>query len=75
MVHNHKKVFVFSALLDNVTTILLDSSVTTDFCKVLDLEPVPLATAEVMFPNIGGAVTKLVIRQISLLVHNYPVKV
>ena len=49
----------FSALLDNVTTILLIVPVTIQICKVLDLEPVPLIIAEVMFSNIGGAATQI----------------
>ena len=50
---------VFSALLDNVTTILLIVPVTIQICKVLDLEPIPLIIAEVMFSNIGGAATQI----------------
>ena len=50
---------VFSALLDNVTTILLIVPVTIQICKVLDLQPVPLIIAEVMFSNIGGAATQI----------------
>ena len=49
----------FSALLDNVTTILLIVPVTIQICKVLDLEPVPLIIAEVMFSNIWGAATQI----------------
>ena len=33
--------------------------VTIQICKVLDLEPVPLIIAEVMFSNIGGAATQI----------------
>lgn len=50
---------VFSAFLDNVTTILLIVPVTIQISKVLDLEPVPLIIAEVMFSNIGGAATQI----------------
>lgn len=50
---------LFSALLDNVTTILLIVPVTIQICKVLDLQPVPLIIAEVMFSNIGGAATQI----------------
>ena len=46
---------VFSAFLDNVTTILLIVPVTIQIAKVLNLEPIPLIIAEVMFSNIGGA--------------------
>jgi Na+/H+ antiporter NhaD/arsenite permease-like protein len=49
----------FSALLDNVTTILLIVPVTIQISKVLNLEPVPLIIAEVMFSNIGGAATQI----------------
>ena len=50
---------VFSAFLDNVTTILLIVPVTIQIAKVLNLEPVPLIIAEVMFSNIGGAATQI----------------
>ena len=50
---------VFSAFLDNVTTILLIVPVTIQIAKVLDLEPIPLIIAEVMFSNIGGAATQI----------------
>ena len=50
---------VFSAFLDNVTTILLIVPVTIQISKVLDLEPIPLIIAEVMFSNIGGAATQI----------------
>lgn len=50
---------VFSALLDNVTTILLIVPVTIQICRVLNLQPVPLIIAEVMFSNIGGAATQI----------------
>ena len=50
---------VFSAFLDNVTTILLIVPVTIQIAKVLNLEPIPLIIAEVMFSNIGGAQHKL----------------
>lgn len=47
---------VFSAFLDNVTTILLIVPVTIQIAKVLNLEPIPLIIAEVMFSNIGGEI-------------------
>ena len=50
---------VFSAFLDNVTTILLIVPVTIQIAKVLNLEPIPLIIAEVMFSNIGGAATQI----------------
>ena len=50
---------VFSAFLDNVTTILLIVPVTIQIARVLGLEPIPLIIAEVMFSNIGGAATQI----------------
>jgi len=50
---------VLSAFLDNVTTMLLITPVTIQLAKVLDLPPVPLLIAEVMFSNIGGAATMI----------------
>ncbi|MGY8701708.1 MAG: ArsB/NhaD family transporter [Candidatus Poseidoniales archaeon] len=50
---------VLSAFLDNVTTMLLLTPVTIQLAKVLDLPPVPLLIAEVMFSNIGGAATMI----------------
>ena len=50
---------VFSAFLDNVTTILLIVPVTIQIARVLDIEPIPLIIAEVMFSNIGGAATQI----------------
>ena len=46
-----------SALLDNVTTILLLAPVTLSICKKLHLQPVPFLLAEVFASNIGGAST------------------
>ena len=50
---------VLSAFLDNVTTMLLLTPVTIKLAKVLNLPPVPLLVAEVMFSNIGGAATMI----------------
>ena len=50
---------VFSAFLDNVTTILLIVPVTIQIARVLGIEPIPLIIAEVMFSNIGGAATQI----------------
>ena len=50
---------VLSAFLDNVTTILLLTPVTTQLAKVLDLKPIPLLISEVLFSNIGGAATMI----------------
>lgn len=48
---------VASALLDNVTTVLLIAPVTLLICNRLDINPVPFLLAEVMASNIGGAAT------------------
>jgi Na+/H+ antiporter NhaD/arsenite permease-like protein len=46
-----------SALLDNVTTVLLIAPVTLLVCDRLGVSPVPFLIAEVMASNIGGAAT------------------
>ena len=46
-----------SALLDNVTTVLLIAPVTFLVCQRLGLRPAPYLIAEVMASNIGGAAT------------------
>jgi Na+/H+ antiporter NhaD/arsenite permease-like protein len=48
---------VTSAVLDNVTTILLVAPVTFLVCERLGLRPVPYLIAEVLASNIGGAAT------------------
>jgi Na+/H+ antiporter NhaD/arsenite permease-like protein len=48
---------VASALLDNVTTVLLVAPVTLLLCDRLGLAPVPFLLAEVMASNIGGTAT------------------
>jgi Na+/H+ antiporter NhaD/arsenite permease-like protein len=48
---------VASALLDNVTTVLLIAPVTLLLCDRLALDPVPFLLAEVMASNIGGTAT------------------
>ncbi|MDP6870348.1 MAG: ArsB/NhaD family transporter [Candidatus Poseidoniaceae archaeon] len=50
---------VLSAFLDNVTTMLLLTPVTIQLAKVLDLKPIPLLIAEVLFSNIGGTATMI----------------
>tara|TARA_B110000305_G_scaffold219147_1_gene259883 strand:- start:361 stop:570 length:210 start_codon:yes stop_codon:yes gene_type:complete len=45
---------VFSAFLDNVTTMLLLAPVTIELCKVISLDPIPLLMSEIMFSNLGG---------------------
>ena len=46
-----------SALLDNVTTVLLIAPVTLLVCDRLAINPVPFLIAEVLASNIGGAST------------------
>lgn len=46
-----------SALLDNVTTVLLVAPVTLLVCDRLDIDPVPFLIAEVIASNIGGTAT------------------
>ena len=48
---------VASALLDNVTTVLLIAPVTLLLCDRLGLSPVPFLIAEALASNIGGAAT------------------
>ena len=50
---------VFSAFLDNVTTMLLIAPVTIQLARVLNLNPIPLLIGEVMFSNIGGTATQI----------------
>jgi Na+/H+ antiporter NhaD/arsenite permease-like protein len=48
---------VASALLDNVTTVLLVAPVTVLLCERLDLDPIPFLIAEVLASNVGGTAT------------------
>ncbi len=48
---------VASALLDNVTTVLLVAPVTLLVCDQIDAPPVPFLIAEVLASNIGGTAT------------------
>ncbi|MGB7981757.1 MAG: ArsB/NhaD family transporter [Candidatus Nanopelagicales bacterium] len=48
---------VASALLDNVTTVLLVAPVTLLLCDRLGLAPIPFLVAEALASNIGGAAT------------------
>jgi len=47
----------FSALLDNVTTVLLIAPVTLLITEELELDPYPFLFAEIFASNIGGAAT------------------
>lgn len=48
---------ISSAILDNVTTILLVAPVTIVLAKSLDLNPIPFIMSEVLLSNIGGSST------------------
>src|SRR3954469_7372152 len=48
---------VFSALLDNVTTVLLVAPVTLVICRELKVPPYPFLFAEIVASNIGGTAT------------------
>ncbi len=48
---------VASALLDNVTTVLLVVPVTISICSALDVNPIPFFIAEILASNIGGTAT------------------
>ncbi|XP_043483813.1 P protein isoform X2 [Leptopilina heterotoma] len=50
---------VISTVLDNVTTILLMTPVTIRLCEVMEINPVPILTAMVIYSNIGGALTPI----------------
>ncbi|KAK0082472.1 hypothetical protein PV326_007163, partial [Microctonus aethiopoides] len=46
-----------SSFLDNVTIVLLMTPVTIRLCEVMELNPVPILTAMLIYSNIGGALT------------------
>lgn len=48
-----------SALLDNVTTVLLVGPMTLTMCKLLDLDPVPFFMVEIISSNVGGTATMI----------------
>jgi len=48
---------ILSALLDNVTTVLLIAPVTVLVCQALDLDSIPFLITEALASNIGGAAT------------------
>ena len=48
---------IASALLDNVTTVLLLTSVTFAVSDVLEIDPTPYLIAEILASNIGGTAT------------------
>lgn len=48
---------VFSALLDNVTCVILIAPLTILICQILELPVVPFLITEAIFSNIGGTAT------------------
>ncbi|GAB2177884.1 ArsB/NhaD family transporter [Dongia sp. agr-C8] len=48
---------VFSAFLDNVTTVLLVAPVTLVICRELKVKPYPFLFSEILASNIGGTAT------------------
>lgn len=48
---------VMSSFLDNVTTVLLMTPVSIRLCEVMELNPVPILMAMIIYSNIGGALT------------------
>jgi Na+/H+ antiporter NhaD/arsenite permease-like protein len=48
---------VCSAILDNVTTVLLISPMTFTICKILDENPVPFFMTQILASNVGGTAT------------------
>lgn len=48
---------VLSALLDNVTTVLLVGPMTLVVCRMLEINPIPFFLTEIMASNIGGTAT------------------
>lgn len=48
---------VFSAFLDNVTTVILIVPLTIELVKGMGKDPKPYVVAEIFFSNIGGALT------------------
>lgn len=48
---------LLSALLDNVTTVLLVGPMTLVVCRMMEINPVPYFLTEIMASNIGGTAT------------------
>lgn len=48
---------VFSAFLDNVTTVLLIGPMTIMLCRTLKIDPVPFLIVEILMSNVGGTAT------------------
>lgn len=48
---------IFSAFLDNVTTVLLMGPMTITICRILKTNPIPFLMTEILASNIGGTAT------------------
>ena len=48
---------VCSAILDNVTTVLLIAPMTLTICKILEVNPLPFFMTQILASNIGGTAT------------------
>lgn len=48
---------VMSALLDNVTTVLIVAPITLAIADTLSISPIPFLVSEILFSNIGGTAT------------------
>jgi Na+/H+ antiporter NhaD/arsenite permease-like protein len=48
---------VLSAILDNVTTVLLIGPMTLTVCRLLEVDPIPFFLTEIMASNVGGTAT------------------
>ena len=46
-----------SAILDNVTTVLLIAPMTLTICRILDVNPVPYFMTQILASNVGGTAT------------------
>ncbi|TFF87439.1 MAG: hypothetical protein EU549_04740, partial [Promethearchaeota archaeon] len=46
--------FIFSAILNNILTVLLLIPLTITICKILRINPIPFILAEAMVTNLGG---------------------
>ena len=49
---------VLSALLDNVTTVLLIVPVTLSIADQLEVDPIPFLFSQIIMSNIGGTATR-----------------
>lgn len=62
-----------SALLDNVTTLLLMGPVSIRLCEVMQLNPVPILVSMIIFSNIGKQIIAFIL--IYVFCTNFPLKV